>query len=154
MSELAYAKDFRELVVYQKARAVAGDVFRLSAGFPPEERYSLTSQSRGSSRSVGAQIAEAWAKRRYPKHFVTKLTDADGEQLETQHWMEVAVDCGYLEPEKASAVIARLAEIGRMLNSMMLKSELFCQEDTRQVHETAATYFVMDGESADATLDR
>ena len=80
-----YVKRFQELDVYQKQREVSREVFRLSKKFPSEEKYSLTDQIRRSSRSVGAQIAEAWAKRLYPKHFVSKLTDADGEQLETQH---------------------------------------------------------------------
>jgi four helix bundle protein len=70
--------------------------FELSKSFPAEERFSLTDQGRRSSRSIGAQIAEAWAKRGYEKHFVSKLTDADGEQQETQHWVDAALDCGYL----------------------------------------------------------
>jgi four helix bundle protein len=94
MSNLQYAKNFTELVVYQKAAAVAQTVYENSKAFPKEERYSLTDQIRRSSRSIGAQIAEAWGKRRYQKHFVSKLTDADAEQLETQHWISVASSCG------------------------------------------------------------
>ena len=90
MGELKHAQSFRDLHVYQQARRVAKQVFELTRGFPKEERYSLTDQVRRSSRSVGAQIAEAWAKRRYKKHFVSKLTDADGEQQETQHWIDSA----------------------------------------------------------------
>jgi four helix bundle protein len=96
MSELQHAQSFRDLVVYRKARAVAKRMFEISKGFPREETYSLTDQVRRSSRSIGAQIAEAWSKRRYEKHFVSKLTDADGEQQETQHWIDLAHDCGYL----------------------------------------------------------
>jgi four helix bundle protein len=88
MSQLQHARSFRDLVVYQKARAVAKRVFVITKKLPREEMYSLTDQVRRSSRSVGARIAEAWAKRRYEKHFVSKLTDADGEQQETQHWIE------------------------------------------------------------------
>jgi four helix bundle protein len=75
---------------------LAKAVFEASKTFPREEAYSLTDQGRRASRSIGAQIAEAWAKRRYARHFASKLTDADGEQLETQHWLIMAFDCGYL----------------------------------------------------------
>ena len=126
MSELIHAKSFRDLIVYKKARAVAKRIFEISKTFPKEERYSLTDQVRRSSRSIGAQIAEAWAKRRYEKHFVSKLSDADGEQLETQHWIETAEDCGYITASQASEINDELSEIGRMLNSMMSKADKFC----------------------------
>jgi four helix bundle protein len=84
MSELPYVKSFRELLVYQKARQMAREIFQITKMFPQEEMYALTDQMRRSSRSTGAQIAEAWVKRRYEKHFLSKLTDADGEQQETQ----------------------------------------------------------------------
>jgi four helix bundle protein len=80
-----YAGSFKDLRVYQKAREVSHAVFVLSRSFPGNEMYSLTDQIRRAARSVGAQIAEAWGKRRYEKHFVSKLTDADAEQMETQH---------------------------------------------------------------------
>jgi four helix bundle protein len=143
MSNLPYAKTFRALVAYQKARAVAREVYALSKGFPVEERFSLTDQVRRSSRSVGAQIAEAWAKRRYPRDFVSKLSNADGEQLETQHWLDSALDCGILTDPQVSSLIAELSEIGRMLNSMILKSDAFCQDDTRVIREDTSEYFVM-----------
>jgi four helix bundle protein len=79
---------FRDLNVYQKAFKLQKDIFELTKEFPAEERYSLTDQIRRSSRSIGANIAEAWQKRLYPAHFVSKLTDADGEQAETQHWLD------------------------------------------------------------------
>jgi four helix bundle protein len=126
MSELGHAKSFRDLLVYKKARAVAKKIFELSKKFPKEELYSLTDQVRRSSRSIGAQIAEAWAKRRYEKHFVSKLSDADGEQLETQHWIETAEDCGYSSSSQAIEINDELSEIGRMLNSMMSKADQFC----------------------------
>ncbi len=126
MSALAHAKSFGDLEVYKRARTVAKKIFTLSRTFPKEEIYSLTDQVRRSSRSIGAQIAEAWAKRRYEKHFVSKLSDADGEQLETQHWIETAEDCGYLSPAQAAEVNDELSEIGRMLNSMMSKAGQFC----------------------------
>ena len=101
MSELAYARSFRDLVVYQRTKAVTKEIFELTRTFPKEETFSLTDQVRRSSRSVGAQIAEAWGKRRYEKHFVSKLTDADAEQLETQHWLDSALDCEYLTADRA-----------------------------------------------------
>ncbi len=85
MSRLPYVRTFRDLIVYQKARALANRIFEISKTFPRKERYALTDQIRRSSRAIGAQIAETWAKRRYEKHFISKLTDADGEQQETQH---------------------------------------------------------------------
>lgn len=94
--------------------------------FSKEEKYSLTDQVRRSSRSVGAQIAEAWAKRKYKKHFVAKLTDADGEQQETQHWIETAGDCGYLTEKQTGNWLEQYSVVGRMLNSMINKSSQFC----------------------------
>jgi len=102
--------------------------------------FSLTDQVRRSSRSVGAQIAEAWAKRRYEKHFISKLTDADGEQQETQHWIETALDCGYISPTQATTLLEKCAEIGRMLGGMMAKAELFCNPEALSVHEEQAFY--------------
>lgn len=124
---MAYAESFRELEVYKLARKLSKEVFELSMSFPKEERYSLTDQIRRSSRSVGAQIAEAWAKRNYEKHFISKLTDGDGEQLETQHWIESALDCGYISLEVADRLLSEYASLGRMLNSMMAKASQFLQ---------------------------
>ena len=83
---MEYVKSFRDLEVYKLSRQLSKEIFEISKGFPKEEMFSLTDQVRRSSRSIGGQIAEAWAKRRYEKHFISKLSDADGEQLETQHW--------------------------------------------------------------------
>jgi four helix bundle protein len=141
MSLLQHARSFRDLVVYQKARAVAKRIFHVTQSFPNEERYSLTDQVRRSSRSVGAQITEAWAKRRYEKHFVLKLTDADGEQLETQHWIDTASDCGYLTEDDVGTLNGELAEIGRMLNSMMEKASSFCGQPPYTLHESTTNYF-------------
>lgn len=88
--------------------------------------YSLTDQRRRSSRSIGAQISEAWAKRKYEKHFISKLTDADGEQQETQHWIETALDCGYISAEISTNLIKGYSSTGKMLGSMMSKAALFC----------------------------
>ena len=126
MSELQHAKSFRDLILHQKARTVAQTVFQLSKSFPREEAYSLTDQIRRASRSIGAQIAEAWGKRAYERHFVSKLTDADAEQLETQHWIDVALNCGYLTQEQHTLLLANLSEIGKMLHSMIAKASQFC----------------------------
>lgn len=140
MTQLQHARSIRDLIVHQKARAVAKRVFQMTKSFPKEEMYSLTDQVRRSSRSVGAQIAEAWAKRRYEKHFVSKLTDADGEQQETQHWVDTAADCGYLAPEDISSLNRELAEIGRMLGSMIEKAASFCGDSPFELRESAADY--------------
>ena len=140
MSALAHAKSYRELIVYQKSRAFAQEIFGITCGFPKEEMFSLTDQVRRSSRSVGAQIAEAWAKRRYEKHFISKLTDADGEQLETQHWIETAADCNYITHSQAADLLAKYAEIGRLLGGMIAKAELFCNPDALAIHEEQAFY--------------
>ena len=144
---MQHAESFRDLVVYQKTRAVARRFFALSKQFPKEERYSLTDQGRRSSRSVGAQIAEAWAKRRYEKHFVSKLTDADGEQQETQHWIETALDCGYLTEQTRNQLIDEFNRIGRMLQSMIDKADQFCGQPARFVREETAEYFMTDNRS-------
>ena len=129
MDSNRHARCFRDLIVYQKAREVAQKVFELSRSFPKEEVYSLTDQGRRSSRSIGAQIAEAWGKRRYERHFVSKLTDADAEQLETQHWLETALDCAYINEGQRDSLCRDLKEIGRMLDSMMKKAPSFCNPD-------------------------
>jgi four helix bundle protein len=148
MSEREYrrARCFRDLIVYQKAREVSRLIFEITQSFQREETYSLVDQVRRSSRSVGAQIAEAWGKRRYEKHFVSKLTDADAEQLETQHWLETAADIGYLTQENAEKICHVLREIGMMLNSMIAKGSSFCRGESHQAKEESAGYFV-DGDS-------
>ena len=121
-----HAKSYKDLEVYKLARQLSLEIFEASKSFPKEEMYSLTDQIRRSSRSVGAQIAEAWAKRRYEKHFISKLTDADGEQQETQHWIETALDCNYILLVQGKEWLERYASVGKMLYSMMNKSEQFC----------------------------
>jgi four helix bundle protein len=142
MGKLEYAASFRELIVYQKARQLSREIFQLTAHFPKEETYSLTDQIRRSSRSVGAQIAEAWAKRKYEKHFVSKLTDADGEQNETQHWIESARDCGYLSSMESEDLLKKCTEIGRLLGGMIAKADQFCKPSPYKVNELQADYIV------------
>ncbi len=130
--KMEYVKSFRDLEVYKISRQLSKQIFEVSKKFPKEEMYSLTDQIRRSSRSVGAQIAEAWAKRKYEKHFVNKLTDADGEQLETQHWLEIAADSSYISGDFAGVLLIQYASIGRMLNSMINHAPSFCNKQISQ----------------------
>ena len=116
----------RELDVYQAAFILQQEIFALSRSFPKEETYSLTDQIRRSSRSVGANLSEAWAKRRYPAHFLSKLTDADGELQETLHWLASAEACGYLVGDQSGQLQERAAIVGRQLGSMINRYESFC----------------------------
>jgi four helix bundle protein len=141
MGDLEHAQSFRDLLVYKKARHLSREIFGLTKIFPKEEMYSLTDQIRRSSRSVGANLAEAWAKRRYEKHFVSKLTDADGEQQETQHWIGVAFDCGYITENQGRDLVEKCLEIGRMLGGMLSKAELFCGDMPTTIREETAEYF-------------
>ena len=126
---MVYVQSFRDLEVYKLSKVLSKEVFEISKQFPKEEMYSLTDQIRRSSRSVGAQIAESWAKRKYEKHFVSKLTDADGEQLETQHWIETALDCSYISKDIANDFLRQYSSVGKMLNSMISKAEAFCNQN-------------------------
>jgi four helix bundle protein len=123
---MPHVNSFTELEVYKMARKLQNEIYRLTQSFPKEEKFSLIDQIRRSSRAVGAQIAEAWAKRRYKKHFVSKLTDSDGEQLETQHWILSALDCGMWNDETAQGLINHYQIVGRQLWTMMDKADDFC----------------------------
>lgn len=112
-------RHFRELEVYQLAMDAAMQIFELTKRFPPEERYSLTDQIRRSSRSVCANIAEAWRKRRYPNAFVSKLSDAEAEAAETQVWLEFAAKCSYLDRSVAQALDRAYDHIlGKLVNML------------------------------------
>lgn len=116
---------YRELRVYQLACDLDLAIHQATKTFPPEERYSLTDQVRRSSRSIGANLAEAWAKRRSPAHFVSKITDADGELQETTHWLGRAHAYGYLSTAVLAANEAKCSEVGRMLGRMIAKADSF-----------------------------
>ena len=116
---MALVKHFKELRVYQQAFAAATRIYRLSKRWPAEERYSLTDQIRRSSRSVCANIAEAWRKRRYPAHFVSKLSDSDSEAAETQVWLDFALDCDYINQEDHASLHASYENITGGLVKMM-----------------------------------
>lgn len=109
----------KELIVYQKAYRLAMAIFDISKGFPAEERYALTGQIRRSSRSVCLNLREAWAKRRYEAHFVSKLTDCDGENSETDSSLDFARDCGYITAQQHDELTTLCAEVGKMLGSMI-----------------------------------
>ena len=126
MERLGYVRSFRDLLSYKLSFELSGEIFMLSKSFPEEEKYSLTSQIRRSARSIGAQIAEAWAKRRYERHFVSKLTDADGEQMETQHWVSVGSSCGYIDDETTERLLGELQRVGQLLQGMIDSAESFC----------------------------
>jgi four helix bundle protein len=109
----------KELQVYRKAYELAMLIFQVSRRFPAEERYALTGQVRRSARSVCMNLREAWAKRRYAAHFVSKLTDCDGENAETDTSLDFARDCGYISSDEHNDLTIRCAEVGRMLGSMI-----------------------------------
>jgi four helix bundle protein len=128
-AQLEYVKHFKDLEVYRRQRTLAKEVFVLTKRFPHEEQFSLTDQVRRAARSIVAQIADAWANRLYPKHFVTKLRDADGEQMEAKHWLIEAADCNYLTEADSLRLLGLCEEIGRMLGSMIHKAESFASHD-------------------------
>src|SRR5512145_632021 len=119
-------RSFKDLLVYQKAFEQAMRVFKVSKTFPKEEQYSLTDQIRRSSRSVCTNIGEAWRKRRYPAHFVSKLTDADAEVAETMIWLDFSLQCGYIEAPAQRNLSTQYEAIGKMLGSMISRPEKFC----------------------------
>lgn len=118
-------ESFHELQAYQEACELDYAVFVETKHWPAEEKFSLIDQVRRSSRSIGANLAEAWAKRRYPAHFVSKLTDADGELQETEHWLGRALQYGYMSPIKAEELHAKCKSVGRRLGGMLNKPESF-----------------------------
>ena len=115
----------KELIVYQKAFELAMQIFHISQRFPPEERFALTGQIRRSSRSVCQNLREAWAKRRYEAHFVSKLTDCDGENAETDTSLDFATNCSYINVQEHAELSLKCEEIGKMLGSMMKNPKSF-----------------------------
>ncbi len=118
-------RHFTDLIAYQKAFALAREVFKATKSWPADERYSLTDQIRRSARSVGSNIAESWGKRRYRAHFVSKLTDADTERFETEHWLLCALDHGYIDQSTFDRLLDLLAEVGRLLGGIMQNPDPF-----------------------------
>ena len=122
---MPYANDYHQLLAYILAVELADHVFTLSGSFPREEIYSLTNQIRRASRSVGAQIAEAWGKRSYVKHFKSKLTDAIAELNETVHWIEIAYRCSYIPEQTRIDLIETCWRINKLVYGMKGKAHLF-----------------------------
>ena len=122
---------YKDLKVYQLAYKLAIEIFEATKQFPPEERYSLTDQMRRSSRSIPANIAEAWKKRRYSKLFASKLIDCAGEAGETEVWLDFAKDAGYISTEKYFYFTESYDEVNRMLFSMIDKPEKFCPQEIK-----------------------
>lgn len=116
---------YQDLLAYKKGFEVAMEVFEISKTFPKEVTYSLTDQIRRSSRSVCANIAEAYRKREYPKHFHSKLTDSDAENSETQTWLEFALACKYINEETFNKLTERNNEVGKLINYMLLNPGKF-----------------------------
>ena len=134
---MAVAKSFRELNVYRLSRAAAGKVFVPTKTFPREERFSLIDQIRRSSRAINAMSAEAWARRRYEAAFINKTDEALGECMETQAWLDQALDCGYMGRAEFAALDADYGSVGAMLSRMIDRAGDFCK------HPPSTDYRVM-----------
>jgi four helix bundle protein len=119
-------ESFKDLIVYQKAYKLAMEIFEISKSFPKEEKYSLTDQMRRSSRSVTSCLAESWAKRRYEKSFVNKLTDSLGEENETEVWLDYSKDCKYIQKETHKRLLSEYDEVRMMLISMINNPDKWC----------------------------
>jgi four helix bundle protein len=126
------SKSFKDLTVYKKAFFLAMEVFNLSRDFPKEERYSLTDQIRRSSRAVAVCIAEAYRKRNYQAYFVSKSSDADMENSETQVWLDFAFSCNYIDEQNRNRLEHLAVEIGKMLNHMIEFPEKYKRKSTKK----------------------
>ena len=115
----------KDLKVYQEAYALAMEIFEISKKWPSEEKYSLTDQIRRASRSVCSNLREAWAKRMYEAHFTSKLTDADGENSETDTWLDFSKECGYIDVSEHERLSEKCNSVGKMLGSMLRNPEPF-----------------------------
>jgi four helix bundle protein len=119
-------ESFKDLIVYKKAYKLAMEIFEISKSYPKEEKYSLTDQIRRSSRSVTTCLSEAWAKRRYEKAFVSKLTDSLGEEFETETWLDYSMDCKYIQTDTHNRLLNEYDEVRKMLISMINNPEKWC----------------------------
>lgn len=117
--------DFKELLAYQKAFALAMEIYNITTSFPKEEKYSLTDQIRRSSRSVCANLAESYRKRKYINHFISKLTDCDAENSETNVWLEFSFECGYISRDIHLDLKLKNEEVGKLINYMINNPEKF-----------------------------
>lgn len=117
--------DFTDLLVYKKSFELAMLIFEITKSFPREEMYSLTDQIRRSSRSSNICIVEAYRKRRYPAHFVSKLSDSDMENSETKGWLKFALECKYLSEKNYLKLVILSDEVGKLLNYMMTNPDKY-----------------------------
>lgn len=117
--------DYKDLIAYKKAFSLAMEIFKISKSFPKEETYSLTDQIRRSSRSVCSNMAEAYRKRRYVNHFISNLTDCDGENSETSTWLDFALECEYISNEMHNDLNEKSLEIGKLINYMINNPDKF-----------------------------
>ena len=124
---MSQINSFKDLIVYQKAYKLAMEIFEISKSFPKEEKFSLTDQIRRSSCSVISCIAESWAKRRYVKSFINKLTDSLGEEYETEVWLDYSRDCTYITIQKHAELLNGYDEVRRMLISMISSPGKWCK---------------------------
>lgn len=117
--------DFKNLLAYKKSFDLAMKIFEITKNFPKEEKYSLIDQVRRSSRSVTANISESYRKRKYPKHFISKLTDSDSENAETQTWLEFSLACEYIDQKTFEQLTSLSKEVGNLINYMIKNPEKF-----------------------------
>ncbi len=117
--------NFRGLTVYKKAFSLSMELFQLTKKFPEDEKSGLTSPVRRSSRSVCSNIGEGYRKRKYPAHFISKTTDADMENSETQVWLDYALACEYIEKDKFDELFSKSEEVGKLLNHMITFPEKY-----------------------------
>lgn len=129
---MAFIQSFRDLQVYQLARTNTKKIFLITRSFPVEEKFCLVSQIRRSSRAVNAMIAEAWARRSYPAAFANKISEALGEAMETQAWLDHATDCKYLGEKEFRELDSSWQHVGGMLRRMMEKTSDFCRSTNRK----------------------
>jgi len=138
---MSIARSFRDLDIYKKARKGAKEIFVLSEKFPKEEQYSLTNQIRRSSRAVNSILAEAWA-RRHKAAFVNKIDESMGEAMETQAWLDHALDCEYIDQRKHRELDQTWQEVGGMLSNMISRADDFCKNppDHSYIREDVEDY--------------
>ncbi|MFL5742015.1 MAG: four helix bundle protein [Flavisolibacter sp.] len=117
--------DFKDLIIYKKAYKLAMDIYEVSKTFPGDEKFSLTSQIRRSSRSVCSNFAEAYRRRKYRPHFLLKLTDCETENTETEVWLDFAKDCNFLDPETYKSFFNRNAEVRKLIFHMIHNPEKY-----------------------------
>jgi four helix bundle protein len=135
---MAVAKSFRDLNVYQLAREASRTIFQISKTFPKEERFSMTDQIRRSSRAVNAMLAEAWARRRYKAAFINKIDEALGEAMETQAWLDHALDSAYINQNEFDALDANYRSVSAMLARMIDRAGDFCKNAPDTDYRAAA----------------